>query len=98
MAKVALTSFYVPTDDGSERFVREGHVVADTDPIVEGRESLFGEADETAAPSRPVFVAAPPDPQAFDDTVLFVPDEDAHPVAVDDPDDSPTPRARGRRS
>ena len=39
MAKVATTSFYAPAGDGSERLVREGHVVADTDPVVEGREA-----------------------------------------------------------
>lgn len=96
MAKVATTSFYAPAGDGSERLVREGHVVADTDPVVEGREALFTDADEEVSPTRPVFVAEPQDPTAFDDSVLFVGDDDEDaPVDVEDPADAPAPR-RGR--
>lgn len=98
MAKIATTSFYAPHADGTERLVREGHVIADEDPILEGRESLFTDAGEELTPTRPVFVAEPQDPGAFDDSVLFVNDEDEDgPVAVDDPADAPAPR-RGRRS
>lgn len=96
MAKVATTSFYAPAGDGTERLVREGHVVADDDPVLEGRAALFVDADDAAAtPTRPVFVAEPQDPGAFDDSVLWAGDDDEDsPVDVADPADSPAPRRR----
>jgi len=98
MPKIATTTFYAPAGDGTERLVREGHVVADDDPVVEGREALFTDAEDAVTPTRPVFVAEPQDPNVHDDSVLFVGDDDEDgPVDVADPADAPAPR-RGRRS
>lgn len=33
--------FHYTSKDGVDHFVEKGHVVADKDPIVKGRESLF---------------------------------------------------------
>jgi hypothetical protein len=44
----AVTSFVATVKD-TEHFIREGEVVASTDPVVKGREELF----ETHDPNQP---------------------------------------------
>lgn len=79
MLKARDTAF-VSLPDGSERLIRTGDIVADDDPVAEGRSGLFEPFE--FAPHEPVITRHAQPPASEDGDPQDTPDGDSEPPAT----------------